>query len=71
MMKSTTTSRRRFVVALAAAALGAFGGPALAAPPTVEIIAMKHPPVKAALKPLDAAVATAYGWSDYTATMPD
>ena len=44
--------RRYFLAALAAALLTA--GPALAAPPTVEIVAMAHPPVVAALKPLRA-----------------
>lgn len=43
-------ARRYFVVAAAALALCA--GNALAAPPTVEIVAMAHPPVQAALKPL-------------------
>jgi len=46
------TSRRHFIFALAAAASGVFAGPVLAAPPTVEIIAMVHPPVQSALKPL-------------------
>jgi hypothetical protein len=44
--------RRYFLAAMAAALLTA--GPALAAPPTVEIVAMAHPPVVAALKPLRA-----------------
>ena len=34
------------------AALAFIGGKAMAAPPTVEILAMKHPPVRAALLPL-------------------
>jgi hypothetical protein len=45
-------ARRRFLAALAAAPLLFAAGHALAAPPTVEIVAMPHPPVKAALAPL-------------------
>ena len=48
------TTRRQFLAAaaLAASALTLAAGPALAAPPLVEIVAMGHPPVKAALQPL-------------------
>ena len=45
-------SRRHFLAALAATALTLAAGHALAAPPKVEIIAMPHPPVQSALKPL-------------------
>lgn len=45
-------TRRHFLVSIAAATLVLTACPALAAPPTVEIVAMAHPPVQAALKPL-------------------
>ncbi|MBI4742503.1 MAG: twin-arginine translocation signal domain-containing protein [Betaproteobacteria bacterium] len=45
-------TRRHFLAALAASALTLAAGNALAAPPTVEIVAMPHPPVKMALAPL-------------------
>jgi len=45
-------TRRNFLAALAASALTLVAGNALAAPPTVEIVAMAHPPVKMALAPL-------------------
>ncbi|MDP2823177.1 MAG: hypothetical protein Q8O52_10965 [Sulfuritalea sp.] len=45
-------ARRNHLAALAAFALGLAAGRALAAPPTVEILAMPHPPVKMALAPL-------------------
>ena len=45
-------SRRHFLAALAVSALALAAGQALAAPPTVEILAMPHPPVKMALAPL-------------------
>jgi len=45
-------ARRNFLAALAASALTLAAGSALAAPPTVEIVAMAHPPVKMALAPL-------------------
>ena len=45
-------TRRNFLAALAASALTLAAGNALAAPPTVEIVAMAHPPVKMALAPL-------------------
>jgi len=45
-------SRRYFHAAVAASLLGLAAGIALAAPPTVEIIAMAHPPVRMALQPL-------------------
>ena len=44
--------RRHFLTAMAACLLGLATGIALAAPPTVEIIAMAHPPVRKALQPL-------------------
>lgn len=43
-------SRRFFFLGLAA--LAVLAGPAHAAPPTVEILAMPHPPVRMALQPL-------------------
>lgn len=47
------TKRRNFIQAtLAAAAWAMASGLAWAAPPTVEIIALAHPPVQSALKPL-------------------
>jgi hypothetical protein len=47
------TKRRDFFrVTLAATALTMVSGLAWAAPPTIEIIAMAHPPVQSALKPL-------------------
>jgi len=45
-------SRRHFLASIAAGALMLAAGPALAATSTVEIVAMAHPPVVAALKPL-------------------
>jgi len=45
-------ARRTFLAALAASILSFAAGSALAAPPTVEILAMPHPPVKMALAPL-------------------
>ena len=45
-------SRRHFLAALAVSTLALAAGHALAAPPTVEIVAMPHPPVKMALAPL-------------------
>jgi hypothetical protein len=46
------TTRRHFLATLAAATLSLTAGHACAAPPTVEILAMPHPPVKMALAPL-------------------
>ena len=45
-------TRRYFLASVTAAILGLMAGPTFAAPPTVEIVAMAHPPVQAALKPL-------------------
>ncbi|MDP1612157.1 MAG: hypothetical protein Q8M11_13975 [Sulfuritalea sp.] len=45
-------ARRNFLAVLAVSVLGLAAGHALAAPPTVEILAMPHPPVKMALAPL-------------------
>lgn len=45
-------TRRNFLAVLAASALTLAAGSALAAPPTIEIVAMAHPPVKMALAPL-------------------
>ena len=45
-------ARRKFLAGLAISAFGLATGHALAAPPTVEILAMPHPPVKMALAPL-------------------
>jgi len=45
-------ARRYFLAGLAISAFGLAAGHALAAPPTVEILAMPHPPVKMALAPL-------------------
>ena len=45
-------TRRNLLATLAAFALALVAGSALAAPPTVEILAMAHPPVKMALAPL-------------------
>jgi hypothetical protein len=46
-------SRREFIVSLAAGvAISILAGPALAAQPTVEIIALTHWPVQNALKPV-------------------
>ena len=45
-------TRRYFLAAMLASSLGLAAGAVLAAPPTVEIIAMPHPPVKMALQPL-------------------
>jgi hypothetical protein len=44
--------RRHFLASIAAGALVLSAAPALAASPMVEIVAMAHPPVVAALKPL-------------------
>jgi len=49
-MKMNT--RRSFLAAMIASAFAIAAGSALAAPPTVEIVAMAHPPVKMALAPL-------------------
>lgn len=45
-------ARRIFLAALAVSAMSLAVGPALAAPPTVEILAMPHPPVRMALAEL-------------------
>ncbi len=45
-------TRRYFIAAMAAGVLSLAAGAAWAAAPTVEIIAMAHPPVQDALKPL-------------------
>ena len=45
-------SRRYFLGAIAASTLAIAAGSAVAAPTTVEILAMPHPPVKMALAPL-------------------
>lgn len=45
-------SRRHFLASIVAGLLMLAAGPILAAQPTVEIVAMAHPPVVAALKPL-------------------
>ncbi len=45
-------TRRKFLATMAAAVLAMAAGGALAAPPTVEIVAMRHPPVRMALAPL-------------------
>ena len=46
------TTRRHFVATAAAVVLSLAAGAAWAAKPTVEIIAMAHPPVQDALRPL-------------------
>ncbi len=46
------TTRRHFISSLSIATLGLASGLSWAAGPTVEIIAMPHPPVQDALKPL-------------------
>lgn len=46
------TPRRHFLAAACLGLLSLASGAALAAPPTVEILAMPHPPVKMALAPL-------------------
>lgn len=43
---------RLFMASVAAGVLALAAGTTWAAPPTVEIVAMAHPPVQAALKPL-------------------
>lgn len=45
-------TRRNFFAAMIASTLTLAAGSALPAPPTVEIVAMAHPPVKMALAPL-------------------
>lgn len=45
-------ARRHFIATMAAGVLSLAAGVARAAKPTVEIIAMAHPPVQDALKPL-------------------
>lgn len=45
-------TRRKFLATMAAAVLAMAAGGARAAPPTVEIVAMRHPPVRMALAPL-------------------
>ncbi len=47
-----STHRYFFRATLAVAALAMVSGLAWAAPPTIEIIAMAHPPVQSALRPL-------------------
>lgn len=46
------STRRIFLLAIAVSLLGLAAGGALAAPTTVEIVAMAHPPVRMALAPL-------------------
>ena len=55
------STRRIFLTAMAVSLLGLAAGGALAAPPTVEIVAMPHPPVQDALKPLRAWLASQGG----------
>ncbi len=55
------STRRTFLTAMAASLLGLAAGSALATPPTVEIVAMAHPPVQAALAPLRQWLATQGG----------
>ena len=45
-------TRRHFLATLAASVLSLAAGGAMATQPTVEILAMPHPPVQMALKPL-------------------
>jgi len=54
-------TRRRFIAAMAVGVLSLATGAAWAARPTVEIIAMVHPPVQDALKPLRAWLANQSG----------
>ena len=51
-------TRGTFLTALAVPVLGLFASGAFAATPTVEIVAMAHPPVQAALAPLRQWIAT-------------
>lgn len=53
--------RRRFVATMATGVLSLAAGAAWAAQPTVEIIAMAHPPVQDALKPLRGWIASQGG----------
>ena len=53
--------RRQFIATIGAAVLSLGAGTAWAARPTVEIIAMVHPPVQDALKPLRAWLANQRG----------
>lgn len=46
------TTRKHFLLAILAAMLSIAGGVSQAAPPSIEIVAMAHPPVRGALKPL-------------------
>jgi hypothetical protein len=46
------TTRRHFIVVIGIAVLALAADVSSAAPPTVEIIAMGHPPVQSALRPL-------------------
>jgi hypothetical protein len=52
MREHEMKGRRQFLLAIATVAIGFQAGMALASPPTVEIIAMPHPPVMMALQPL-------------------
>jgi hypothetical protein len=54
-------TRRQFIATVAAGVLSLGAGAAWAAKPTVEIIAMVHPPVQDALKPLRAWLANQKG----------
>ncbi|MFA5916361.1 MAG: hypothetical protein WC830_22670 [Burkholderiales bacterium] len=54
-------TRRRFIATMVVAVLSLAAGAAWAAKPTVEIIAMVHPPVQDALKPLRAWLAKQRG----------
>jgi hypothetical protein len=55
------STRRHLLATLVLSALFLATGNALASPPVVEIVAMTHPPVLAALKPLRAWLATQGG----------
>ena len=54
-------ARRHFIAAMVTSVLSLAAGAAWAAKPTVEIIAMAHPPVQDALKPLRAWLASQGG----------
>lgn len=45
-------TRRHFILSIAATMLSIFSGVSQAAQPSIEIVAMSHPPVQSALQPL-------------------
>ena len=66
-------TRRDVLFVIAAAGFALSTGRVVAAPPTVEVLAMAHSPVQGALKPVRELLAKFYGacaWSNSTSRAP-